>query len=219
MGEIKYVIPYAAPIQPTSTTLTPRLTAYRIEIVIIRELQKSPTKDKKNRIASWLCLFCIMGISFSLKKNVGNFGFSKETLKIIFCKNIHEVIEKMTRYFVTAYLDSFFTQDSGDIAGKGEFYFKCNKKRYPDVGFIQMKKGQTFDPEPNPVMYSAVLDDKTKEVKFDLEVWEEDPGMDDKFIDKNFHYPLRPTHETFELTDKKEKCKLKLVVKIEETEW
>ena len=122
----------------------------------------------------------------------------------------------MTRFIVCAYLESFFTKDTGDIGGKGEFYFKCNGKRYPDIGEIQLGKNQTFDPEPNPVFYTALVDAGKKEVKFDVEVWEADPGRDDKFIDKEFKLPLKTMNETVVLSDKKNRCQVKIVVKMEE---
>jgi len=122
----------------------------------------------------------------------------------------------MTRWWIVCYLDKFYTKVSGDIAGEGEFYFKCNGKRFPDKGVIKLKKNETFDPEPNPILFSALLEDKDKEVKFDVEVWEEDPGRDDKFIDQEFKIKLAPMNEKKTLMDKKQKCQLDLVIKIEE---
>jgi hypothetical protein len=121
----------------------------------------------------------------------------------------------MTRFYIVAYLDSFFTKTSGDIVGQGEFYFKCNGKRFPDIGVIQLKANESFDPEPNPVMFAAILDESKKEVKFDFEVWEEDPGRDDKFIDQVIKFPIRQMNQTVELKDKKGKCALKLVIKMD----
>ena len=126
------------------------------------------------------------------------------------------LVNQMTRYFVVLYLDAFTTKVSGDIGGEGEFYFKCNGQRYPNKGVIKLKKNETFDPEPNPVFYTALTDDK--DVKFDIEVWEEDKGRDDKFIDQNVKYPIKPTEEKIELHDKKNKCSLKLVLKIAQAE-
>jgi len=122
----------------------------------------------------------------------------------------------MTRWFVVCYLDKFISKSTGDIGGEGEFYFKCNNKRFPDKGVIKLKKMEMFDPEPNPIFYSALMEDKDKEVKFDVEVWEEDPGRDDKFIDQEFKIKLAPMNETKVLTDKKGKCQITLVIKIEE---
>jgi hypothetical protein len=120
----------------------------------------------------------------------------------------------MARFFVVAYLDSFVSTTSGDIGGQGEFYFKCNGKRYPDKGVIKLKANEMYDPEPNPVMFTALMESSEKRVKFDFEVWEEDPGRDDKFLDQKLEFPLTPMNQTLELKDKKNKVNLKLNVKI-----
>ena len=123
------------------------------------------------------------------------------------------------RYFTVLYLDSFYTSTSGDALGKGEFYFKCNGNRYPNKGVIKLGKGQKFDPEPNPVFYTS-LTDGDSDLKLDIEVWEEDPGRDDKFIDQVLKYKVNAMNQTIELKDKKGKCVLKLILKIEEAkEW
>jgi hypothetical protein len=120
------------------------------------------------------------------------------------------------RYFVNAYLDSFYTKTSGDVAGKGEFYFKSNKKRYPDVGEIHLGKNEYFNPPVKPTIYTALVEDKAKEIKFDFEVWEADPGLDDKFLDKEFKLPLKLTNQTFDLVDKKGKVNLKVLITIQD---
>jgi len=118
------------------------------------------------------------------------------------------------RYFVNVFLDTFFTRDSGDIGGKGEFYFKVNGKRYPDKGVIHLGKNETYNPEPKPTFYTALVDGSEKQLKFDFEVWEEDIGRDDKFIDKEFKFPLTMTNQVMEFTDKKNRCALKVVLSI-----
>jgi len=120
----------------------------------------------------------------------------------------------MIRYLVVVYLQSYFTKTSGDSFGKGEFYFKCNGKRYPDKGDFHLKRGLTFDPQPNPTSYIAIVDDKQKVVKFDFEVREADPGRDDKFIDQKMNINIDPLNQTYELTDKKQRCTLKIVVQV-----
>src|SRR4030042_190148 len=125
-----------------------------------------------------------------------------------------DVYNVMVRYLVQVYLQSFFTKTSGDSFGKGEFYFKCNGKRYPDKGEFHLKAGQTFDPQPNPTFYTAIVDDKEKVVKFDFEAWEADPGRDDKFIDQKMNVNINPMNQTFELTDKKQRCSLRIVVQV-----
>ena len=122
----------------------------------------------------------------------------------------------MVRFFVVAYLESFISRTSGDMGGgQGEFYFKCNGKRYPDKGVIKLKAGEHFDPEPNPVFYTE-LGDGGKEVKFDFEVWEEDRGRDDKFLDKEFKLKIGQMNQTFDLTDKKQKVDLKVKIRMDE---
>lgn len=123
----------------------------------------------------------------------------------------------MARFFVVAYLESFVSRESGDMGGgQGEWYFKCNGKRYPDRGVIRLKAGQHFDPEPRPVFYTE-LADRNKEIKFDFEVWEEDKGRDDKFLDKEFKLKVDTMNQTFELTDKKQRVDLKVKVRMEES--
>jgi hypothetical protein len=116
----------------------------------------------------------------------------------------------MARYFINLYLDSFVSQDSGDITGDGEFYFKCNGRRYPNKGVINLSKGELFDPKPNPTLYTSILDEKEKNVKIDVEVWEDDPGRDDKFIDHVLKYPIKAMADVVTLQDKKKRCTLKL---------
>jgi hypothetical protein len=129
-------------------------------------------------------------------------------------------VENMARYYVSVYLDSFISTKSGDIVGKGEFYFKCNSKRFPDKGTINLGANQLFDPEPNPTFYTALVEEKEKKVKFDIEVWEEDPGLDDKFLVKKFEYPIKTMNETIVLKDPKGICQLKLILKMQETkDW
>ena len=125
----------------------------------------------------------------------------------------------MTRYFAVVYLDSFISADKGDVIGAGEFYFKCNGKRYPDKGVIKLKQDQLFDPEPNPVFWTVIaVDDDVKEIKLDFEVWEDDIGRDDKFIDEEIKVPLKITQQNLELKGKKKDCSLKVVLKISETQ-
>ncbi len=123
----------------------------------------------------------------------------------------------MTRFFVTVYMDLFYTESSGDIAGQGEFYFKTNGKRYPDKGVIKLGKKETFNPEPNPVFYTAIVDSDVKELKVDFEVWEEDVGKDDKFLDQTIKIKPMPQNQTIELRGKKKPCVLKLVINCVET--
>jgi hypothetical protein len=127
------------------------------------------------------------------------------------------MVKIMTRFYIQFLLDKFYTKTSGDIGGKGEFYFKINGKRFPDKGVILLKGNETFDPEPNPTLYTAVLDDKEKTIKCDFEVWEEDPGRDDKFLDKEFKLPIKTMSETQTLSDKKGKVELTMIIKMAPT--
>jgi hypothetical protein len=67
-----------------------------------------------------------------------------------------------------------------------------------------------------PTLFTALVDDNKKEIKFDFELWEADPGRDDKFLDKEFKLPLKPTNQTFDLVDKKGIVNLKLVITIQD---
>lgn len=120
----------------------------------------------------------------------------------------------MARHIVQVFLDSFWTKTSGDVGGGGEFYFKTNGRRYPDEGTINLKAGQTFVPDPKPTFYTALTEDKN--LKLSFQVFEEDPGLDDKFLDEDINHPIRPGTQTLVLQDKKGKVKLILIVKIEE---
>lgn len=120
----------------------------------------------------------------------------------------------MSRYFVVLYLDSFSTTTSGDMSGQGEFYFKCKGHRYPNDGHVKLGENETFDPEPNLVFYSALTENK--EVEVDIQVMESDRLRDDKFIDYKNKFPVRATNETLVIKDKKGKCTLKVILRIEE---
>jgi hypothetical protein len=123
----------------------------------------------------------------------------------------------MARFFVQVYLQSFYTEDSGDIAGEGEFYFKINGTRYPNKGIIKLGKKETFNPNPAPVFYTAIVDGKEKELKVDFEVWEDDIGRDDKFLDQKIKINVAPQSQVLELRGKKKPCILKLIVNVAET--
>ncbi len=125
----------------------------------------------------------------------------------------------MPRFVVQAYLDSFKTLTTGDKLGKeGEFYFKCNKNRIPVVGEIHLSKNEVFDPEPNPTLYFAILDDaKKQEVELEFKVMEKDPGKDDTFIKEKKVFALKSGSENLQLLDPKGKCQVNIVVKISET--
>ncbi len=120
----------------------------------------------------------------------------------------------MARYIILVYLQSFFTKTSGDVFKKGEFYFKCNGKRYPDKGEFHLKGGDTFNPNPPPTFYTAILDEKEKVVNFDFEAWEADPGRDDKFIEHKMKINIGPLNKTYDITDKQQRCELKIVVQV-----
>ncbi len=120
----------------------------------------------------------------------------------------------MARFIVLVYLQSFFTKTSGDTFKKGEFYFKCNGKRYPEKGEFHLKAGETFNPNPPPTFYTAIVDAGEKVLNFDFEAWEADPGMDDKFIDHKMKINVAPLNQTYEISDKKQRCTLKIVVQV-----
>ncbi len=120
----------------------------------------------------------------------------------------------MTRYLVQVYLESFFTTTSGEKFGKGEFYIKCNGKRYPNRGKLHLNAGQTFDPQPNPTLYTAVIDDKEKFINFKLQVVEADPGRNDIFIEHEMKIAIKPYNQSYELFDKSQRCTLKFVVQV-----
>ncbi len=120
----------------------------------------------------------------------------------------------MVRYVVLVFLQSFTTKSSGDTFGKGEFYFKCNGKRYPEKGEFRLKGGETFNPNPPPTFYTAIVEDKEKVVNFDFEAWEADPGRDDKFIDHKMKIAVAPLNQTYDITDKKNRCALRIVVQV-----
>ncbi len=124
----------------------------------------------------------------------------------------------MGRSMVLVYLQTFFTKSSGDTFGKGEFYFKCNGKRYPDKGEFHLKGGETFNPNPPPTFYTAIVEDKEKVINFDFEAWEADPGRDDKVIDIKQKVSISPLNQTYEFTDKKQRCVLKIVIQVFSTD-
>jgi hypothetical protein len=123
----------------------------------------------------------------------------------------------MVRFYIVCYLDAFQSMVKGDVFGEGEFYFKCNGKRFPDRGVIKLSKGEIFNPQPPPVLYSAVVDNKEKTIEFDLEVREQDPLIDDKFLDQKFKIPIQAMAENKVLVDKKGRSQIKLVLKSVET--
>ena len=123
----------------------------------------------------------------------------------------------MTRYVVNVFLDSFYTKKSGDI-GEGEFYFLCNKKRFPDEGVIKMKKNETFDPEPNPTFFWGIVDSKKDKMKMEFKVKEQDPLKDDTFLKEKIEFTLKNQKQVFTLTDKKGICELKVGVQIKITD-
>lgn len=125
------------------------------------------------------------------------------------------------RLYVNVYFEAFKTEDSGDLFGEGEFYFMCNKRRYPDEGIIKLGKGEVFNPIPNSIFYTAMLDSKEKDIELKIKVKEEDALKDDTFLTEKLKFPLKPTDDhPFEVRDKKGKCILKLKLNmVEAKDW
>ena len=121
------------------------------------------------------------------------------------------------RYVVAVYLDSFVSESCGDVFGEGEFYFTVNKSRFPDKGYIKLGANEKFDPEPDPCMFFQLKETKADKVKLKIQVWEQDPGVDDKFMDETIIHPLEDGIKKYTIKNKKETCKLKIWVNIKKT--
>jgi hypothetical protein len=123
----------------------------------------------------------------------------------------------MGRFLVFVSLKSFITRSTSDLIGEGEFYFKCNRRRFPHQGTVHLKKMEEFKLEPQPLMYFAITDNNKPKYKFNISVHEADLVGDDLMIKRTFELPLKTIDEDFEMVDKTKVCALYVHIHIEET--
>lgn len=123
----------------------------------------------------------------------------------------------MSRFLIAVYLKSFVAKNISEVAGEGEFYFKCNRRRFPSYGTIHLKKLEELRIEPMPLMYLAIVESRKTKFKFNISAREDDPVVDDLMIERTFEVPVKPLAQDFEMFDKTKLCALYIHIRIEET--
>jgi len=118
-------------------------------------------------------------------------------------------------------LDSFFTETSGDVVGKGEFSITVSNEgeehQYPLEGFIRLGKNETFAPRPYPTICTGTIESDQK-VILHVKVTEHDLKEDDIFIDSEFSIHTEFFEQNVEIVGTTHQCKLSLNILIENIE-